>query len=677
MKMDYAWDFQFYMLSKRFIEENDVDLSGFSPPKTDSQMQIFSFLGDFKAFCVKIATEIIDELVLPKYAQKYEMYLKKQQKMNFFDVEELQYEIKEKRILLKICSFKKSSQEKIKSLKHEFKTMKHLSDVLLLMQIKKKNYHYFVPLACKITYKFFFVLAVSLPPLEPSLKSGHESSQVFGPTHEGHYIFDPKIYEDLVLLAKTLNMKPHLYFWSVKSEPLQLALSIFTQVHLADTKIWKDFTAFFEIKSIEDVNSVKEKLKSKDAKEFQIYYLKNTADIFPLCISQNPNDLPDQQNRFRPEFLKKYETPLSSDIFLSPLNTAENDSENTDGYEASKQLQTRALDNFLESVKNLQVLPVSGQDLSKALHGKGVNMRFLGELAKKCRKFVFLEFLKEICEAEMVARVCKEIFGEKMNECLERFWKGKFSVNEESISFSGQESQNNLPEKTKEPLQNFFEESSISEEEEEVSSGKMNETEFADEIRKEFFKGFSEEMVGLMNLVFGKGNSAEEFWEGWLVKRVREKFGYEIERGEVRNAQLLASTVGRRLKVCLKEKENLRMFEMERPFEENDFLGFRQEAESFKLDSLKGIFNQNALFLLETEKRMGNFGGFSGSFGKILEDYIERNEFKKVLKEIENSISKEMGDSIEIIYLMYLKMKVLVKMQEVKEKKRGMKRFFA
>jgi len=118
------------------------------------------------------------------------------------------------------------------------------------------------------------------------------------------------------------------------------------------------------------------------------------------------------------------------------------------------------------------------------------------------------------------------------------------------------------------------------------------------------------------------------------------------------------------LKVKIKQKEIL-FFEEELPFEKNDFLEFETDIEGYNLAPLRDKFEEKWLTHLEFEKRLGGFDYFSSSFYHIIDKFIENGEFKKASRELENAF-QEIGDakscgSIEIINLLYLKIKLLFK----------------
>lgn len=537
--MKFNWDFIYFIHLNSFLRVEDLTNSVPSNPD-ESKMHIFDIIGKFKSVCLEIAKEVIDDLLLPRYAQKYINYLVSQPETSLFDSNELLYEIKEKSLNLRVCSYKNNSDLKIKSLKHEFKTMKFLADHLISIQEKKPDFRYYVPLSSKITYKGYVALITSLPPLESPPKLSvikidksqqsyeEEYSLKLGPTKEGHYILDKKIHNDLILLAKSLNLQPHHYKWSLKEEPLPIALSISTQIHLANKKSWMEFSAFNQVNDIEDLNCLVETLKTQKPEQFEIYYLKNVADVFPLEIgvdSNNPKDF--KQQRFRPEFIIRYPTSLSSDIFLNPLSNPESEEQNMEGYHAAEKIKSKSLEIYLKDLLEFKIkdIPISSRNFKTTLHSYGINMRHLGELCKKCVG-ESLAFLKNMCEIEMISRVCKVIFQTKLVNFCENFAKNKFyfEENNKNTSIDNMMQTSIIINQSKQFLQNSFEDSAN--EENINSESNFNGSNSVLDIQTELIMELSEEIIDFFNLIFGKGKENELFWKEIVQKKIKEKFGF-------------------------------------------------------------------------------------------------------------------------------------------------------
>ena len=542
--MKFSWDFRYSTLLTSYLKATKED-----PPQSldETQMELFSLVYEFNSLSLEITKEIINELILPKYSQKYYPFLSNKPEIPIFECEELFYELKEKSLQIRICSSKGFSVIKLRKLKHEFKSLKVLADCLISMKQKKPTYDYYVPLACKISYKGFVALVKSTSFINKTIKNGRkeqnksekiesEPNLMLGPTKEGHYFVNMPIYQDLILLAKTLNLQPHHYQWSKGEESLPLALSIFTQIHKLDAKSLMEFSAFQKIKSQEHLNFFLENLQNQDTKNFEIFYLQNVADIFPLQLSAPNNFNSFEQNRFRPEFLLQYSKPLSSDLFLNSAHSTETEEMDIEGYLASDYLKSKILNGFLKELKNPNIrnIPLSARSLRDSLHLNGINMRFLGDIASKSEDC--LKFLKEICEIDMIARVLKEILCQKLNECFMKFEKERFAYTESANISLG----NNLTScsDVKSPAgktQSFFSESVN---EELNSENNINASTYVLDLETEFFLMLGEEVIDLFNLLFGKGRESEIFWKEVLLKKILLKFDYSFELDHFQNFQV-------------------------------------------------------------------------------------------------------------------------------------------
>lgn len=125
------------------------------------------------------------------------------------------------------------------------------------------------------------------------------------------------------------------------------------------------------------------------------------------------------------------------------------------------------------------------------------------------------------------------------------------------------------------------------------------------------------------------------------------------------------------LKLEMKFKKDLNIFEEVAPFQLKDFIGFKFSIESVDLLPLREMFSENLVFLSETEKRMECFEYCSASFCKIIDQYIENTKYKKASEEIELVLKKlrenECLISVEIINVLYLKLKLHFKEKKNKE----------
>ncbi|EFA85223.1 150 kDa protein [Heterostelium album PN500] len=71
-------------------------------------------------------------------------------------------------------------------------------------------------------------------------------------------------------------------------------------------------------------------------------------------------------------------------------------------------LKETMIGNLIDDFKLFNLTPVDGQTLTQAMHSRGINMRYLGHIAKLCDG---IPFAKEVCFNEMVSRATKHIFS--------------------------------------------------------------------------------------------------------------------------------------------------------------------------------------------------------------------------------------------------------------------------
>ena len=500
-------------------------------------MRIFDLLGEFKRISLEITHEIIDELLtFPRFSHKYKC------ENSIFDNEEILYHIKEKNLRLRICSMGSSKSRKTKSLNHEFKNMRFLHEKLIEIKRKKNNFAYFLPLACKVVYKGFIALVTSVPRLENLEKSLEnqekslenqektlenqeksfedqikslenqeksfenleksldfdENSLVLGPTKEGHYIFDRKIYEDILFITKSLNLQPHSYRWSLKEDPLPISLSVTMRVFKGNSEFLRKISDFHTMKSPKDLQFLLEKRNSQTkSEEFEHFFLENVADIFPLQIDSHEKGKIIDQNRFRPEFIGNYAKSLSSDVFLNVFNDSEGEKLDFEAFQASEALINKRILKLVIDIRDLKEnCPINSENLRDSMHKYGINMRFLGEIARKSHKI--LGFLEKMALREMVARTIKEIFRNRISELIEKYAKSK----------------------------SLFEESSLINQSSLENSISFEQSQCLDYELEGLLK---EETVNLFNLVFGKGRENEAFWKEIIRKKLMKKYDYFLE----------------------------------------------------------------------------------------------------------------------------------------------------
>lgn len=82
---------------------------------------------------------------------------------------------------------------------------------------------------------------------------------------------------------------------------------------------------------------------------------------------------------------------------------------------ASKFIQDTLIPRFVEDLASgTSSVPVSGQHLTKMLHARGINMRYLGYISKEFAKNPLLSVCVKICEHEAVIRATKHVINKML-----------------------------------------------------------------------------------------------------------------------------------------------------------------------------------------------------------------------------------------------------------------------
>jgi Clustered mitochondria/Hom_end-associated Hint/Translation initiation factor eIF3 subunit 135/Leucine Rich repeat len=144
------------------------------------------------------------------------------------------------------------------------------------------------------------------------------------------------------------------------------------------------------------------------------YYAIDFARVFPPTAEE------DVRNTFlykllRPEFVKAYPKPLSSDAFSPFGDTSPSAPSNADVREATEQLLSVHVPRFaawLESGHDVDHDTVESQ-LTELAHREGINVRYIGLVRKHVEAD---EALRSILLTEMCARVIKNILRQRLRE---------------------------------------------------------------------------------------------------------------------------------------------------------------------------------------------------------------------------------------------------------------------
>jgi hypothetical protein len=79
--------------------------------------------------------------------------------------------------------------------------------------------------------------------------------------------------------------------------------------------------------------------------------------------------------------------------------------------EAARFLRMNTIEQFVDYLDNLVIVPIDSESLVQAFHVAGINMRYLGRVASTAE----LPHVKDICITEMVARTLKRLFNTQIS----------------------------------------------------------------------------------------------------------------------------------------------------------------------------------------------------------------------------------------------------------------------
>eukprot|EP01124_Arcella_intermedia_P005738 TRINITY_DN13389_c0_g1_i1.p1 TRINITY_DN13389_c0_g1~~TRINITY_DN13389_c0_g1_i1.p1 ORF type:complete len:1042 (+),score=212.71 TRINITY_DN13389_c0_g1_i1:877-4002(+) len=262
-----------------------------------------------------------------------------------------------------------------------------------------------VPLLAIIDYQGFRLTVMTTLPLT-------DKSLVYGSRNGGmNVVFDQSIHNDLVEIAKKLNLRSH----SVSKAKVEMALCGDLEIH----KMKK--------------TTIKGKVVEGTDEEDSLFYALDMARIFPPAYWKP--DAPRGSIFFRmlrPEFVKNYPKPLSSDALCGWQEFDDNCAEmNMDVISASDTLITAvkkfAIDllkdgnsnNMITRANSVLKQPsfngVSTDEIIREAHKKGINIRYFGLMLleidsqeeKNPEIFYFLQ-------AIIISRVLKNIWRSKI-----------------------------------------------------------------------------------------------------------------------------------------------------------------------------------------------------------------------------------------------------------------------
>ncbi|ORX60851.1 PH-domain-containing protein [Piromyces finnis] len=246
-------------------------------------------------------------------------------------------------------------------------------------------------LFCLVDYKGFRLVACALMPLDEN------NSLLFDLTSEEHKIDNNAICM-INEIGNKLNLKDH-------------------QVILDDSqRITINLSGTVEVYYSQPTNK---------------FYFLNLCDVFPVdCDNIDDLDNINVQNRLRPEFIKTHKAQLCSDVFSEfQMNKKEVDGFEADLVEAGSYLKDVIIPQFVSQLDDLQIIPLDSEEFTNTIHENGINVRYLGLIAKLTK----LPYIRDFCYSEMVARTCKHIFNDKLRKIVYHFKSIEASKIDEEI----------------------------------------------------------------------------------------------------------------------------------------------------------------------------------------------------------------------------------------------------
>lgn len=377
--LENSWDYRFQKLwSQALSSREDYEQN------LTFGIRLFKHLGIFEEKATTHSKAIIDELYQPKTKRRF-------QPLNDSLIPIYIYQ----NMIFRL-TWDQEDTNSCKLFGHEFRASDMLLDALFLLGRKEPGFHLRVPLTTIVDYKGFRMLVVGLSPLDG------DRTIIHGPSSEGVYQSSLELYDYVSWISQVLNLKEHKFEWSERIAPAYVHLSVFTQIHKS-----------LGYKELEEY--VRENMGSEcpeeDTSEDHMYMIK-LSDLLPIDIDVNQKD-PDFSQRLRPEFFCDYEKPLSADAFINICQeTSEND--DLEVAEAGRYLKGPKIQEFLELLDSLSIMPIDSKSMTQAMHSHGINLRYLGIIAENTT----LPHIRDIATVEIVARTAKHLLFQQIAELI-------------------------------------------------------------------------------------------------------------------------------------------------------------------------------------------------------------------------------------------------------------------
>ncbi|KAI8816801.1 translation initiation factor eIF3 subunit 135-domain-containing protein [Fimicolochytrium jonesii] len=172
----------------------------------------------------------------------------------------------------------------------------------------------------------------------------------------------------------------------------------------------------------------------------KIYYASNLHKILPADHhpAQDNNSIANHplfSRVLRPEFFSIYEHPLTPDAFTMSSGATRRERETNDGEvaRAVKHLREVVVPAFVARLDALDVRVVDSRGLVGEMHSAGINVRYLGHIARQST----LPYIRSFAQAEMCARAFKSLFQARMRAAIVHFKSvGATSIDEEMKAYA-------------------------------------------------------------------------------------------------------------------------------------------------------------------------------------------------------------------------------------------------
>eukprot|EP00762_Andalucia_godoyi_P002670 ANDGO_03415.mRNA.1 Clustered mitochondria protein homolog len=490
-------------------------------------LELNEIMGAFVAYATRLCEMLVDQLCVPETAREFPRY------MTAFpgESDDSIYDIMDTRtgVVIRFDPGDVLLKSADSLLPYE------LSSRLMGMEIRsntaflhamKPGTPLRVPLLCLVDFKGHRCMCTAGSPFNP------ETNMVYGFMEDQTYVSKAEPRYLMRVLCKKINLARHFVFLDPE-RPTKICTSIETQVFIG-----------------------------QDGK----YYLVHAGRCYPpdasypLVDGGDPSNVSPQRNGLvhtrvlRPELVSSFQNPLSSDAFRNVGGDAPDRVEmNTRVRQASLFLHDVVIANFITCLddsstvdewslgalgmtasneKAFSFSPVDVYDgaiLTKRMHEAGINMRYLGLIAKRTK----LPHIRQIAEIEMISRVLKREHSRLLRELVTvraaEFYD--FGASDFDAQFYGT------------PQQRVHEEL--------ISA-----------------------TVDFFNLVLGNSMETVPYWTDQIVKFVQRKFNYTISKPAEIYTYALFLSLQRQLGVLFVAKASYDFSASFDPVVQSDFVKF-------------------------------------------------------------------------------------------------------